>query len=158
MPHSEYRREIAAFLSLSRTLSLATVNEEGQPHAANLWFANDEQFCFYFVSDPGSEHSKHIARDPRVGLTVYAHLDEADQIHGIQAHGECRQIDGTESASALGLFCTKFPAVAASHTIRDRLKGERFYRVKPTWLRWVDNRRGFGWKYEMKIEQVPAGA
>ena len=65
-----------------------------------------------------------------------------------------------ESADAalLDLFCTKFPAVAASHTIRDRLKQERFYRVKPTWLRWVDNRRGFGWKYEMKIEQVPAEA
>jgi uncharacterized protein YhbP (UPF0306 family) len=144
-----YRPEIETLLAGSRTLCLATVSEAGQPHPANLWYAHDEHWRFYFVSNPGSAHARHLARDPRVAAAIYAHTDIAHEIHGVQLHGRCIAVeDGPDANHAWKLFAAKFPELAANPAIMERLRAERFYYVCPTWVRWIDNRRGFGFKVE----------
>jgi uncharacterized protein YhbP (UPF0306 family) len=154
-------QQIDEFLATWRTASLATVDDQGRPHAANIWYAcaavntgSDQPRPWpkplFFVSNPDSAHSLHLARRPEVALTIYAHTDQAQQIHGLQMHGLCHMIEQpSERDQAMQIFSVRFPELATSPAILGRLESERFYRIDVTWLRWIDNRRGFGFKVEM---------
>jgi uncharacterized protein YhbP (UPF0306 family) len=149
MTDAELFAEMRAFLSAWPTASLATIDAYGDPHAANVMFALDADWHLYFVSSPDSAHSQHIARQPAVAMTIYAHVDEPSQIHGVQLHGVCEQVtDDHERQHAWQVYARRFPFVAANPAMTQRVKKECFYRVTPAWVRWIDNRRGFGFKVE----------
>lgn len=152
MTDAELFAEIRAFLSQWPTASVATVDAHGEPHAANVMFALDGDWRLYFVSSPDSAHSQHIARQPAVAATVYAHVESWSEIQGVQLHGACNMVaDETEWQHAWQVYTLRFPFIAANPALVARVKQERFYRVAPTWLRWIDNRRGFGFKEERNL-------
>lgn len=145
-------RQIAAFLAGCTTASLATIDEQGRPHACNIWYACTADLLMYFVSSPAAAHASHIARDPAVAVTVYAHVAEPSQIHGLQLHGRCEMlVTDADRAAALAVYAARYPAITANEQFRKRIASERFYRVTPSWLRWIDNRRGFGFKVEREV-------
>jgi len=149
-PDPDTRQQIAAFLAGCTTASLATVDEHGHPHACNIWYACKPDLLMYFVSSPATAHASHIARDPCVAVTVYAHVAEPSQIHGLQLHGRCEMlVADADCAAALAVYAARYPAIAANEMFRKRIASERFYRITPSWLRWIDNRRGFGFKFEL---------
>ncbi|MEX0775946.1 MAG: pyridoxamine 5'-phosphate oxidase family protein [Phycisphaeraceae bacterium] len=150
MLEPEIRDEVARFLGDARVAGLATVDDAGLPHAANLWYASDADWRLYWVSNPASAHSRHLVGRPGVALTIYAHTDQALQLHGLQIQGAARALaPGTaEARHALATYARKYPLIAASALFKQRISGERFYEVTPRWLRWIDNRRGFGFKVD----------
>lgn len=151
-PQFDVEREVSQFLASCRTASLATVDEHGQPHAANVQFAHDDRLRLYWVSSPDSAHSVHVARTGRVALTVYAHDDRVNQLHGVQFRGRVEIIDDPSAwHEAFELYTGKFTFAAALPQVRERIEQERFYRFTPTWLRWIDNRRSFGFKVERDL-------
>lgn len=154
MDDDEFIEQIKAFLRSWRTAGLATVNADAEPHAANVQYAlgDDESLPLYFVSSLRSAHSQHIALEPRIAMTIYAHTDEPDQIHGVQLHGLCARIDdAVASHHAWNVYTKRFPFITENPLLEERVRGEQFYRVTPTWLRWIDNRRGFGFKLERSL-------
>lgn len=50
---------------------IATVNEDGSPHASPVLFAFGGELHGFWASSPESLHSRNIARDPRVFLTIF---------------------------------------------------------------------------------------
>ena len=76
------------FLAEVPTLSLATVDDAGHPHAANVNFASDESLSIYWLSKPESAHSLHLAARPAVAATAYAPFQSPSEIRGVQLHGE----------------------------------------------------------------------
>lgn len=148
-------QEIDLFLATCRTASLATVNADGQPHAANVQYAHDAGWCLHWVSSPGSEHSRHLAANPRAAVTIYAHRDEPELIHGLQLHGRVDQVTAhgqDEWHDVWERYTAKFAFVNSMPQLRVAAEKQRFYRFRPTWLRWIDNRKGFGWKVEKTLE------
>ena len=121
------RQEVAQFLASEPTLSLATVDDCGQAHAANLWYAQDARGRLYFVSHPAAAHCRHVARDPRVAATIYFATGRAGQIRGVQLRGRCQLVDDpAQERRARRLFALKFPKVLLSPATVRRLKTERF--------------------------------
>lgn len=148
----DFDKEVVRFLQQWRTASLATINEHGQPHAANVQYAA-AGMVLYFVSSPKSAHSQHIASNPNVAMTVYAHVNSPDQIHGIQLEGRCRLVTEKEELDRAWASYTKtFPFVLENPAIEERLRSEQFYWIFPDWMRYIDNRRGFGFKHECVID------
>lgn len=144
----DIRREVGLFLGTSRTASLATVNAAGLPCAANIQFALARELQLIWVSSQSSAHSVNIAAQPRVAITVYAHDDQVHNIHGLQMQGHAQPIhDHPQLAAAWDIYVEKF-TFAAEPPFRDLLKQQTFYRFNPTWLRWIDNRRAFGFRHE----------
>lgn len=145
--------ELALFLATCRTASLATVDDHGRPHAANIQYAHDPRHCLYFVSSPESDHSRHIARRPDIALTIYAHNDKPESIHGLQLHGRCQAIEDDPARwnQVWEIYTAKFSFIRSLPQMRKMIEAQRFYCVHPTWMRWIDNRRGFGWKFETTI-------
>lgn len=148
---SQTDKQITAFLEAHRTAALATVDADGRPHAANVQYVSDDGLNLYWVSSPGSEHSLHLADRPDAALTVYAHVDAPDQIHGVQMHGRAEVLSDTAAVTLVrALYEATYP-FAAEPPYRDAVAAQSFYRFQPTWLRWIDNRQGFGWKMERKL-------
>jgi len=42
-------------------------------------------------------------------------------------------------------------------TIAARLKAANFYRIRPDWIRLVDNAKGFGYREELVLAQAASG-
>ncbi len=152
MHETDLQATVRNFLSECRTATLATADDIGHPHAANIQYAGCAGFCeLIWVSSPNSEHSRHLVARPRVALTVYAHEDAAQNIHGLQLHGHAQPIHEPPAINAAwDLYTQKYPFVITMPQVRELLdRGQQaFYRFSPTWLRWIDNRRSFGWKQE----------
>lgn len=150
MTRDQWIAQLRQFLQHHRTAGIATVDDHGQPHAANVWYASDARLRLYFISSPDSAHSRHLLRQPAVALAIYAHVDEPASIHGLQLHGRCEVLDpdSADHEHALDVFSAKYPAIAAGVLLRQRMATERFHRVTLTWARWIDNRVKFGFKHE----------
>ena len=150
-------REIALFLATSRTASLATAGQDHQPHAANIQYAHDEDWCLHWVSSGKSEHSLHIQGNPHAAITVYAHEDQPELIRGLQFHGEVDLVISHGQAEwhrVWDLYTAKYDFIKSVPQLREAAERQKFYRFRPTWVRWIDNRRGFGWKVEKTLDGV----
>jgi len=145
--------DAATLLTECRTLSLATVDGDGQPHVANIQYVHDDRLHLYFVSSEDAAHSQHITQRPDAALTVYHHDDtEPGTIRGLQLQGRVSVVtDEREQDTALTQYLSKFSFIANSHKLRGAVERQTLYCFTPTWLRLIDNRRGFGWKAETDL-------
>lgn len=140
--------EALSLLSLS-TLTLATSGGDGEPHAAALYFVADESLRLYFFSHPSSQHAQDIARDPRAAVAIYPECRSWEEIRGLQMRGEVQRVSSqTEWQAAWQRYLAKFPFVSELGQI---VSQNALYVFVPRWLRWVDNRRGFGFKQEWTL-------
>jgi uncharacterized protein YhbP (UPF0306 family) len=137
---------VRAVCAGASTLGLATIGPDGMPHAANVNFAEDADLNLYFLSSTRSTHSVDIARDPRVAATAYVPFNNTEQIRGLQIRGCCDQLADAEFRRVWELFIRKFPYSAA---FEDFARSERFYCIRPSWFRVIDNSPVFGTKWEI---------
>ncbi|QDU71637.1 pyridoxamine 5'-phosphate oxidase family protein [Mucisphaera calidilacus] len=152
MPDFDVIQEVSVFLAACRTASLATVGEQGEPHAANVQYATDGGMNLVWVSSPQSEHSVDIEQSTHVAVTVYGHDDRPQGIHGVQMRGRAERItDNASLNAAWEAYTAKFPFVAVDPQFKVMLEKQAFWRFTPGWIRWIDNRKGFGWKVEREL-------
>lgn len=142
--------QITAFLAFCRTASLATVDEAGQPYSANLQYANDDDWRLIWISSESSKHSLNLRAAPQAAVTIYSHQDSQEDIHGLQIRGRVEMLESDDRDQTLDLYIEKYPFFAEP-PFRGALGQQRLYRFTPSWLRWIDNRRGFGWKVEKTL-------
>ncbi|MEE9404053.1 MAG: pyridoxamine 5'-phosphate oxidase family protein [Algisphaera sp.] len=152
-PFELFALEIQAFLGLHRTASLATVDGLGVPHAANIQYAHEDHGTLWWVSSPQSQHSQNLAANPQAAITVYAPNQVPEAIHGVQCRGRLATVlapGDSQYAAALKHYLATF-AFAGHPPFEAALAKQSLYCFKPSWLRWIDNRRGFGWNVEKTL-------
>lgn len=146
--------EIVRFLECQRTAGLATVDAKGRPCACNVRYAMDKKGRLYFVSRMDSAHGRQIVGQPMIAMTIYGDADDPMDIHGLQIRGHCTPLlpppEGAKSHwnQAWTLYAEKYPFVAENELFKQAVWTQCFYRLTPTWMRWLDNRKGFGFKVE----------
>ena len=156
-------------------MTIATAVDEAT-WAATLFYANDG-FNLYFLSDPESRHSKHIARNSTVAVTVNEDYHDWRRIKGVQIAGRAEVVDTEEemaravatyvkkysfTAPYLKLMSSPFPRIARR---LDRLLSRlplapslpatfnaRFYKVTSTNVRFIDNEKGFAHHEEFTLQ------
>jgi uncharacterized protein YhbP (UPF0306 family) len=136
--------QVRAFLPERNILTLATLGPDGDPQAANLYYAETDDLTLYFVSIPGSSHAVNIARNPRVAVTIHADSSQWRDIRGVQLQGTCALVTGADRARAWACYCAKFPFVLADAALARALDKVSVYRIAPRWLRWIDNTASLG--------------
>ncbi|MEM6334180.1 MAG: pyridoxamine 5'-phosphate oxidase family protein [Planctomycetota bacterium] len=146
----DIEQEVSAFLAICRTAALATVDGEGRPHGANVQYVSDGRWRLSWVSSASAAHSVHLGERAACAATVYAHDDRPEMIHGVQLRGEAELVTGDERRRVLDLYRGKFSFVA-DEPYATAIEKQGVYRLTPTWLRWIDNRRGFGFKVEQTL-------
>lgn len=151
----EMRPMLREFLAGQSTLALATVGvEDGRPQVAALFFASDDDFNLYWISDAHSRHSLNLADWGDVAAVVYVDTWDWTGIKGVQIEGYAEPIsEGGERQRALALYRAKFPFV--TDKFADLIAESAIYVLRPRWLRWLDNTRHFGYTQEFQLEPSP---
>ena len=145
-------QEVELFLATSRTCALCTADGEGTPHAANLQYCHAEGHKLYWVSSDDALHSRHLTARPQCALTIYGHDDRAVEIHGLQMRGTAAPVtDKGEWNHVWELYTGKFTFIRSMPVLQQAVQEQTFYCFTPTWLRWIDNRRAFGFKVEKEL-------
>lgn len=152
-------------LALS-TLSLATASQEGILHATPVYFVamqppfaansggNVTPFHLYFFSEPDSRQSHDIAFTGWAAGAVYPDTQDWSEILGLQIRGKVRQVSKElEWEAAFQGYQQKFPFF---RTLKEKIAKNALYCFTPTWMRMLDNRRGFGFKQEWSYPDVDA--
>lgn len=154
----EMRPILGSFLASQSTLALSTAgDQDGRPQVAPLFFASDESFNLYWISDPDSRHSANLADWSDVAVAIYAQTWEWTGIKGLQIEGEAVPVTGEEErARALSVYKAKFPFVTDKFVTL--IEQSTIYVLRPRWLRWLDNSRHFGYKQEFMLEPDDLGS
>ncbi|MCR5875528.1 pyridoxamine 5'-phosphate oxidase family protein [Phenylobacterium sp. J426] len=103
--------DLTAVLREGQDMTLATVMENGAPHATTVSYASDGRSVVFGCS-AASQKARNLARDPRVALTITLPYRDWSQIRGLSAIGRARRLDGDEAAAAGLLFLQKFSELA----------------------------------------------
>lgn len=155
----EDKARLQRYLQQYSTLTLATCRND-EPWAATVFFASDADLNIYFVSDHRTRHGRDVAANAKVAATVNPDCDNWHDVHGVQLQGTVTVVDGIQRAKALMLYLKKFPQIdqlyakpSGEHeeTIVKRLKAANFYCIEPSWLRFIDNAKGFGHRDEYQL-------
>ncbi len=147
----ELRNRIKQFLAAHTTLTLATVATDGRPQAAPVFFAEMDDLSLIFISEQKSRHSQNVKWDGRVAAAIYADGQSWQSIRGIQLEGVCTALKGEAAQAAQTVYLAKYPFIAENKLLAVMLNLVTFYQIKPTWLRLIDNSRGFGHKEELTL-------
>ena len=143
------RTVIANFLAAHSTLTLATVDSEGRPMAASLFYVSDGVLNVYWVSGPQSRHSRNLATNPRAAVTVHGSYWSWTQIAGVQLEGTVAVVPaGAAWQEVWDRYLAKFPFVSE---FQAEVSRSNFYHLSPEWARLTDNGQGFGHKDEITI-------
>ncbi len=143
----ELKNSIGELLLLN-AMTIATKGQDGEPHAAAVYFVSDDQINLYFFSDAASQHSLDIKYDPRAAVAVNGEDGGWHEIYGLQMRGVIKAVQSkSKSLGGWELYQAKFPFVADLQKI---VLQNQMYVFTPFWIRLVDNRQGFGYKQEWR--------
>lgn len=148
-------RETRALLTEQRTISLATVDAGGMPHACNLQVAVGEATQLFFLSSPKAAHSEHLRGNGRAAVTAYHHQDDAPELlRGFQMYAQAELVERESLAwpAAWACYIDRFPFVETDPAIRQVASSQLLFVLQPTWIRWIDNRVSFGHRTEWGME------
>lgn len=149
MTKSEFIATVSAFLKKHTTLTIATVDREAWPQAADVFYVNDDALNLYFVSGEKSRHAMNLARVSRVAATIHNATWDWRDIQGVQIEGDARAIaDPDERDRAWSLFRGKFPFLTE---FTDQIVRSSFYVIAPKWARLIDNTRELDYREEFRL-------
>lgn len=152
---------LRVFLAAHNTMTVATVGPQGEPQAAAVFYAADEQLNLYFLSSPNSRHSENLRRDARVAATVHADGQAWREIRGLQIEGTVQQVEGPLMfALAARTYVARYDFLRGllgdggdgPVALRGPVASSRFYVLRPAWMRLIDNSQGFGHKEEWTLD------
>lgn len=157
---TDLHNRIHAFLAQHNTMTLATADASGFPHAAAVFYAADEALNLIFVSSPNSRHSLNLAQRPHVAITIQADNQAWQAIQGLQIEGTVEMVEGAaDLARAMRVYAGRFEflrslldgANGSPIALRGPLASSRIYILRPAWIRLIDNSQGFGHKEELQL-------
>jgi uncharacterized protein YhbP (UPF0306 family) len=139
---------VRALLEETTTMVLATRMPDGSPRATPVFFAADEHLRLIFLSDPDSVHSLNLSASPHASGAMYPEEGNWRKLRGVQMTGHARVLDGAEEEAARRTYARRFPCVA---DLASTMAASRIYSFTPSWVRLIDNRRGFGFQQEWSL-------
>lgn len=141
--------EVMRLLSTHTTMTLSTVETDGTPAAAPLFYVLFHD-ALLFLSDPSTRHVQNLLASPQVAIAVYQDGQAWDSIRGLQARGRAVPLPREQEAAARSTYVRRFPFLrrVEGTPLASAVARARWYLVHLEWIRLVDNTRGFGWKAE----------
>jgi hypothetical protein len=117
-----------AIIDDSRYMTLATADEDGRPWASPVFYAAADYAEFYWISAPGSTHSRNLAQRPRISIVIFDSgvAEGAGQAVYMAATAE----QGADGDLARGLAVYPGAADPGSHPLTpEQLQGPTPYRL-----------------------------
>lgn len=139
---------VADFLCGQSTLVLATTTEPELPRATPLFYLPGEALDLYWLSSTRSRHSVNVAEREQASVAVCAPTFAWREIVGVQMVGTVAVIEGDERKPLLKQYSERFHLGTIFSLA---MQQSTLYRFQPRWLRYTDNRRHFGYRFEIDL-------
>ncbi len=142
--------ERVRLLVLSQTtLALATADENSTPRTTPLFYLADDALRLYWFSSRSSLHSKNLARNPRASVAVFRQVESWRQIQGIEMQGSAAIVAAKPLRESITRdYCERFQL---GNLFALAIGRSALYCFTPSWLRYIDNTRRFGYKFEIEL-------
>lgn len=150
------RDAVDRMLAAHGTATIATSGDDG-PWAAAVFYAHDAELNLYFVSDERTRHARDMADRSGVVAAIHADCRAWSEVRGVQLSGQVQALSGAPREAGLCCYLSKFPEIRTlleapvgdqERLIAARLRTATLYRLRPVWIRLIDNRHGFGHRRE----------
>nr|WP_243639337.1 pyridoxamine 5'-phosphate oxidase family protein [Streptacidiphilus pinicola] len=150
---------ILTALRTHTTLTLAYTDAEG-PQGCAVLYAVTDAGAAVFVTAATTRHGRALAADPRAAFTAQADGQRWTELTGVQGRGLVHRLpEGSpERAAAWAAYTQRFPFVTHDERLAAALAATDLWELRPSWLRLIDNGRGFGVKTEWSAGQAGRGA
>jgi len=136
-------------LESQSTMTLATVDDHGQPYATPLFYFPRPDLTLCWLSSAESRHSVNLRSRPRASVAVYASVNRWEKIRGVQMEGAVQEIlDAVERRATLSAYRRRF---RLGTVLSLAIAKATLYSFRPSWIRYLDNARGFGYKVELNL-------
>jgi len=146
-PHDRLR-QVYEFLQSESTLVLSTLGGDSLPHAAPLFYLVTEQLDLFWLSSPDSAHSCNLLAAPAASVAVFHSTFHWQKIAGVQMRGLCSVVDDPGRQAILTAYCHRFQL---GSLLSLAIARSRLYRFRPNWLRYTNNQKRFGFKFELDL-------
>ena len=87
--------------------TLATVSEDGSPWGTPVFFVADENMNLYWWSDEQAQHSRNIAKNPKVFITVFDSSLPESQAKGVYISALAEPVSGDDLPRIIDLYNSK---------------------------------------------------
>ena len=148
---------MAALLAGQSTLSLATTNASGQPYITPLfYYFVEKEFSLCWLSEGDTQHSRNLARSPEAAVAVYRHTERWQEICGVQMTGRAVRIE--DRALRKAIVAAYMKRFNLGTIFRLAISRCTLYAFRPDWIRYLDNSKHFGYKFELRLPPEAGGA
>lgn len=130
------------------TLVLATVDAASNSRSTPLFYLC-EDLSFYWFSSPTSAHSKDLKHNQRAAASIYRPTLHWKQIRGLQMRGSVSLVSDRLLRKVItASYCERFKL---GPMLRVAITRSRLYVFQPDWIRYLDNSRRFGYRFELTL-------
>lgn len=138
-------RKIEAFIEEHHVMTLATYGADTL-HCCNLFYVYvPDTRIFVVTSSAETFHVRQLEKNDRIAASIVLETSVVGQIRGLQIRGTMRRPKGERLRSARKAYLKRFPfAVFMDVDI---------WMIEPDYLKYTDNRLGFGKKIVWEREQ-----
>ena len=142
------KEDLKRFLDEQKLMAIATSSKDKGMWIANVYYAIDKDFNFYFVSEPKTRHSQDIHENPEVAIAIARFApDNLSDRNGVQITGEAHKIETlVDMGKALAIYTGKFISsggVITMDNIKHKIIRARPYIIKPKLIKfWSDKLYG----------------
>lgn len=138
-------RKIEAFIEEHHVMTLATYGTDTM-HCCNLFYVYvPDARVFVVTSSTETFHVRQLEKNDRIAASIVLETSVVGQIRGLQIRGTMRRPKGERLRSARKAYLKRFPfAVFMDVDI---------WMIEPDYLKYTDNRLGFGKKIVWEREQ-----
>ncbi len=138
---------VAALLDEENILSLATAGEDGEASVAPLFYIAGKDLSLYWLSSERSRHSLNLRKSRAAAVTIHRNTSRWKEICGVQMRGVVEKVIGPKRRSELiEAYCERFKL---GRVVRLAVRQSGLYVFQPDFVRYIDNARGFGSKFEL---------
>jgi uncharacterized protein YhbP (UPF0306 family) len=131
-------KKICKFIDKHHVLTLATTSGQ-KPWCCNCFYAyNSETQHFVFTSEEQTRHIDEVLKNPYVAGSIVLETKIVGKIQGLQFEGKVFKITGEQENSLKSIYIRRFPFVI--------LKDTPFWGIEILYMKYTDNRLGFGKK------------
>jgi uncharacterized protein YhbP (UPF0306 family) len=140
---------IAALLKSQSTLALATRAADGWPRVTPLFYLSRDDLRIFWFSSAASEHSKTLRKNPAAAVAVYRPTERWREIRGVQMRGTVAVVaDPAERRAIAEAYAARF---GLGKLLQAGMACSSLYAFDPSWIRYIDNSRRLGYRFEVRM-------
>lgn len=129
-------------LDFLRSRDLMILATDG-PTASALYYGIDDDFNFYIVTSPFSEHAKTFSKNPNVAYVITdtnQKMFETKYKSGVQVKGEVKQVVAKDLRKSLDIWThgTKEMIEKFFKNISQNIWKDRVFVIKPQEIKWFN--------------------